>query len=412
MPLSYSYLPLSIVLLLVRLLINGHMSLVNAADFRIDGGKEIGWHSDSSRYYRWYAQTDRVMGGSSTGKLEFKDNRKTMQFSGDISLVGGGFSSVRRSLRDKDKMDLTGYKGILVEVETQRFESSTAPLGLHLQFHHQSSSYGFAAAFTVPISDNGGLTSKVYIPLDTFDRGTRMGYKCSSCSLDVSRIDEIDVYVLFQDVKFDVKLKSISAVEKEEFHSVPSVSFGSLDAMNQFLKESAMSANYLKKQYYEELCIAVGWSSLSTVLTAKNGVSDDLKSEACYGLQKAKKETKKRNKCTALIATMQSLQSGKSGNAAPANFSCSSRGSTTSLQMQEIDNKKDVTEDIPSEKTCLGSKGNCSQGGQSCCNGLYCWGKRKSNRMKCMEKCGKQRMRCNSDDACCSGSCESGKCQK
>lgn len=81
--------------------------------------------------------------------------------------------------------------------------------------------------------------------------------------------------------------------------------------------------------------------------------------------------------------------------------------------MKDIDIKKDVKEDKPSDEVCIGNKGNCS-GDQSCCKGYYCWGKRKSNKsMKCMRKCGRRRMRCDSNDACCSENCNltKGKCQ-
>ena len=65
----------------------GILAILNAADaaasdFRIDGG-ESGWDQNA-----WYVQVDGVMGGLSSGGLQFRENRTTMAFSGDINLRG------------------------------------------------------------------------------------------------------------------------------------------------------------------------------------------------------------------------------------------------------------------------------------------------------------------------------------
>jgi hypothetical protein len=52
--------------------------------------RHFSWRSSA-----WRVQVDGVMGGLSTGTLDFSEGK--LKFSGDINLNGGGFSSVRRS---------------------------------------------------------------------------------------------------------------------------------------------------------------------------------------------------------------------------------------------------------------------------------------------------------------------------
>merc|ERR1719410_751837 len=75
---------------------------------RLDGGND-GWDASS-----WYVQVDGVMGGKSSGFLEFEDSNSIMSFEGNINLNGGGFSSVRKQF---NPINLGGYSGVVLELE-------------------------------------------------------------------------------------------------------------------------------------------------------------------------------------------------------------------------------------------------------------------------------------------------------
>merc|ERR1740133_517994 len=98
--------------------------------FRIDGNGNEGdsWDEDS-----WPVQVDGVMGGQSTGRLEFitsssssddenNGNNNVLKFTGDISLNGGGFSSVRRPI----SLNLNDYDGIVVTLESDNYDYISA----------------------------------------------------------------------------------------------------------------------------------------------------------------------------------------------------------------------------------------------------------------------------------------------
>lgn len=158
---------------------------------RIDGGNDVGWDERS-----WYVQVDGVMGGKSSGEMEFistlpeddSDNEEIdsianmMQFTGDISLDGGGFSSVRR----RDDLDMSDYAGIVVTLEAEQYNPTTSSsmTGLHLQFDDATSYYDYSSAFAVPLTSSSSssaittTTTSVYLPMESFDRGTRIGFNC------------------------------------------------------------------------------------------------------------------------------------------------------------------------------------------------------------------------------------------
>jgi len=59
---------------------------------------------------RWRVESDRVMGGRSTGSAEEAEG--TLVFDGEVVTEGGGFSSVRA----RQQVDLSGYDGIELRV--------------------------------------------------------------------------------------------------------------------------------------------------------------------------------------------------------------------------------------------------------------------------------------------------------
>jgi hypothetical protein len=231
---------------------------------RIDGGEEFGWEEN-----RWYVQVDGVMGGKSSGKIEFMSDNNAMKFTGDISLDGGGFSSVRRQI----DLDLSEYAGVVVtlEADARNAESGVSPpMGLHLQFDDRTSRYEFSSAFSVPLSSSssssssyngdGPVVTSVYLPVESFDRATSFGFECgSNCQFDASEIRGMSVYVLFQEGSFDVVV---------------------------LIQSTISSGGGLYDKSYVELCIAMYWSVLNTVLSSASGVvSDPVQAVICAGLQ-------------------------------------------------------------------------------------------------------------------------------
>lgn len=267
----------------------------------LDGGKELGW--DTSK---WNVQVDGVMGGKSSGFLTFlydknsNDNKaSTMKFTGDINLNGGGFSSVRKY--NFGKINLSTYSGIVVEVQTtdayKADDESKPPLAIHLQLHDATSYYGYASAFAIPLTEASGETTSIYLPIQSFDRGSRMGFVCSSCDLDITTINEMDVYVLFQKGPFDVRFKSITAVKTPPsldsgdafFNSFvmnhhPVITISTKDEIKELITKTISSGGSLYDYGYRELCIAMYKSTLHTLLLAESQKSSDIVTDAVRGM--------------------------------------------------------------------------------------------------------------------------------
>ena len=267
------------------------------------------WQTNS-----WRSQVDGVMGGQSSGELSFLETNTIMKFSGVISLEGGGgFSSVIKSF--PSSIDLKPYAGIVVELETttiaQHTEELYAPLGLHLQFHDSKTRYiGYASAFAVPLSNTVGEVVSVYLPLSSFDRGSWIGQPCTTCEIDFTSVVEMDIYVLFQEGPFEVRVKKIAAVEEKEededgndqttsFPS-PSITLSSTDDIKALIDETTESGGGLYDKGYQELCIAIYRSVLNTILEANKDdddasssttttgiVSERMRNVICQGLQRA-----------------------------------------------------------------------------------------------------------------------------
>ncbi|CAK0857783.1 unnamed protein product [Prorocentrum cordatum] len=265
-----------------------------AADLILHGGAG-GWDESA-----WSVQVDGVMGGKSSGELRFQDGR--LVFSGIIDLNGGGFSSVRAGM---EPSDLSTYDGLVVELDAAAYVPSRAPLGVHLQLRHASSFWSFAAAFAVPFADEAGASARVFLPLADFDRGSGMGYTCSVCSLDTTRIVGVDVYVLFQEGPFEVRLRSITAVQQAQRFSSPPISLLSSGAVQDFLESAVESGASLYNKGYTELCIAVYASCLSS-LGVSTGPSDGVKGVACAGL-KASGQGSKSQRAFALRSTIDAI---------------------------------------------------------------------------------------------------------
>ena len=150
------------------------------------------------------------------------------------------------------------------------------------------------------VTEPGVLTS-VYLPMKSFDRGSRMGFKCSNCQLDTSSINEIDIYVLFQEGPFEVKVRSITAVKEAVTFSSPIISFSSSNDIQNLLESTVRSGSSLYNIGYAELCIAIYQSTLNTLIgsniTIENedlsdSVASIIKGMACEGIRRADTESK------------------------------------------------------------------------------------------------------------------------
>ena len=257
----------------------------------------------------WYTQVDGVMGGLSSGQLNFIDGNSILSFSGTISLDGGGFSSVRR--RQFPIVNLQQYSGIVVTLQstsTTSLDNSDdvkVPLGLHLQFHDTKDSFGYASAFAIPLTSSTNEEIQIYLPLSSFDRGTRIGFQCTNnCQIDWSIINGMDIYVLFQEGNFQIKVDSIVAVVEDAQRSfdIPNISFTNVNQLGNVIEKTIKNGGGLYDYDYKELCIAVYKSTLNTIVGTSSSedtneeevVTKKIKSIICQGLQRA--ETQGNNK--------------------------------------------------------------------------------------------------------------------
>ena len=198
-----------------------------------------------------------------------------------------------------------GYAGVVVDlITTVANDGATPPLGMHLQLHDSTSRYGFASAYSVPLSESAGEETSVYLPMSSFDRGSWIGYQCSNCALNQLSIDEIDIDVLFQEGDFDVKIKGIRAVDEPQIFPSPILTISSNDEVRELIVSTIGRGGSLYDYGYYELCISVYASTLNSMLTADSGVSDVVKGMICQGLSRASEQNNKGDKAWTLRYTM------------------------------------------------------------------------------------------------------------
>ena len=81
---------------------------------------------------------------------------------------------------------MSDYAGIVVTLEAEQYNPTTSSsmTGLHLQFDDATSYYDYSSAFAVPLTSPSSssaittTTTSVYLPMESFDRGTRIGFNC------------------------------------------------------------------------------------------------------------------------------------------------------------------------------------------------------------------------------------------
>lgn len=98
----------------------------------------------------------------------------------------------------------------------------------------------------------------------------------------------MDIYVLFQSGLFDIRVKTITAVDAPVSFSSPVVQIGSAGEIKSLIESTVRSGGGLYDYGYRGLCIAVYKSTLSTFLAAESEVvSKPIKRMICQGLQRA-----------------------------------------------------------------------------------------------------------------------------
>jgi len=230
-------------------------TVVSARDLRLDGGA-VGWERN-----KWRVSTDRVMGGRSTGQVIFEDNGATMNFFGNLNVVGGGFAYVGR---DIPRVNLSSYAGIVVEVETIAF-SGDAPFGLDLHLR-DTSGCDFSAAFAVPVADTSGQVTSAFIPINSFDNKGFGNFYCNN--LDMTSINGMKFYVLYQEGKYEARIRSITAVERVASFPPTVLTVTSKEEVVSLLTATVESGTFLWNKSNPNLCIAVYWSALESLAAA------------------------------------------------------------------------------------------------------------------------------------------------
>jgi len=130
---------------------------------------------------RWRVESDRVMGGRSTGSAEVTEG--TLVFTGEVVTEGGGFSSVRAGRQ----VNLSGYDGIELRVRGggRTFE---------LDVSDGTESRGREVNRRGPFPTTGSWKT-VRVPFDSLEE-TAHGEPVSPGLLDLSAVTSIGIYII------------------------------------------------------------------------------------------------------------------------------------------------------------------------------------------------------------------------
>jgi len=151
---------------------------------------------------RWRVESDRVMGGRSTGSAEVTEG--TLVFTGEVVTEGGGFSSVRA----RRQGDLSGYDGIELRVRGggRTFE---------LNVGDGTRSRGREVNRRGPFPTTGSWKT-VRVPFASLEE-TAHGEPVSVDPLDLSAVTSIGIYIIDgKDGPFRLEVDWIRAYREEE----------------------------------------------------------------------------------------------------------------------------------------------------------------------------------------------------
>lgn len=269
----------------------------------LDGGAG-GWASS------WYYQADTVMGGRSSGSFTIleddcpepmpdswegsEDACCPLHFTGELSLVGGGFTSLRRGVQPT--LDLSAYSGIQIRFDALGLGED--PLAYHLRVASASDSpywwaitrgHAFVASERcVDTSDDDirdEKTCTVYVPFVDFTGHSRTGQSEVSTPMSLTDINSFSVYLLFQEGAFDLKLRSLDAVTTPSTPTSPALAPGAgLSEAQAALRRAISSGAPLYNKGYHDLCAVLYQSASEAVVIS---LPD---SEAASGLRIALEE--------------------------------------------------------------------------------------------------------------------------
>ena len=75
----------------------------------------------------------------------------------------------------------------------------------------------------------------MFLPLSSLDRWSRMGFTCNNCQLDVVFVDKTDIYVLFQEGLFNMRVYDITAADIPISYPSPLINIGAASEIRAFL---------------------------------------------------------------------------------------------------------------------------------------------------------------------------------
>jgi Complex I intermediate-associated protein 30 (CIA30). len=136
---------------------------------------------DGTSRARWRVESDRVMGGRSSGSAQIEDG--TLAFNGEVVTEGGGFSSVRAGRQ----MDLSGCDGIELRVRGggRTFE---------LDVSDGTRSQGREVNRRGPFPTSGSWKT-VRVPFASLEESAH-GEPVSAPPLDLSAVKSIGIYII------------------------------------------------------------------------------------------------------------------------------------------------------------------------------------------------------------------------
>lgn len=240
------------------------------------GGPRAGWAA-------WRVTVDGVMGGRSTGTLTPVEDGAA-DFSGTISLVGGGFSSISTY----DVPSAVGYAGLLLELECP--QDRQTPLALQARLSASVWAHGASVAL---MPHNAGMQSTYFLPMEAFKQGpaSLAGRECrSGCALDLDKVRGVQLYVLFQDGRFDVRLRRVALVREPPHGAVAgaahgaSVACGSSDTAGLLVSQALAAGMSLYNKGYPGLTAALYGEAARRIVACGQ---EDRAGAACAGLSHA-----------------------------------------------------------------------------------------------------------------------------
>ena len=145
---------------------------------------------------RWVFIADRVMGGVSSGKVEFKtdDGVSYAHLTGKVSTANnGGFVQIRSKIEKSPSANVTGVK-LVVRGNDQKYFVHVRTSGTLLPWQYYQASYNVTSKWR-----------EVRIPLSKFERSSRVLRKTPS----VKSIKSLAVVAFGRDHDADIQVREI-----------------------------------------------------------------------------------------------------------------------------------------------------------------------------------------------------------